>query len=167
MKVLLCTLCLLMSLGNQASAQTASPDAPPIGIAVWPFDVAALGQPASPDDMTLIREVVPDLLASELSASPRARLVERQRLSDALKEQQLGTSELADEATRLRLGRMTGARLMLFGSHLRIGATWQLDARLVDVETSRVLGTFSENGQHNDYLALTRRMAGQLLQALP
>ncbi len=167
MKAFWQALWLSLSLVQLADAQVNMVNAPVPSIAIWPFDVAAIGQTASPKDMSLVREVLPDLLAAELSASPHVRLVERQRLSDVLQEQRLGTSALADEETRLRLGRLSGARWMLFGNHLRVGSNWQLDARLVDVETSRVLTTFSENGQHSDYPALAQRMARQLLSVLP
>jgi hypothetical protein len=162
-RVLLLSLVLVRLTFAQASAVGTQTSA----MAIWPFEVVAMGVPGTPEDMHLIREVLPDLLAAELLASPRIRLVERQRLNDVLQEQRLSASALADEATRLRLGRLSGARWMLFGNHLRIGSTWQLDARLVDVETSQVVTSFTENGQHSDYLALTRRMARHLLQAMP
>ena len=66
-------------------------------------------------------------------------VVERERLLLALEELGLGSATLADEATRLRLGRLVGARLMVFGGYQVIHREMRLDLRLVEVETGKVL----------------------------
>ena len=66
-------------------------------------------------------------------------VVERQRLLLVLDELNLGTSMLVDDATRLKLGRMVGARLMVFGSCLVFAGQMRLNLRLVDVETGGVM----------------------------
>jgi hypothetical protein len=67
--------------------------------------------------------------------------VEIQRLLLILDELNLGTSALAHETTRLKLGRMVGARLMVFGGYLVFAEQMRLDLRLVDVETGGVIKT--------------------------
>jgi hypothetical protein len=139
----------------------------PMAITVWPFDSDVLGHEAHTDERLLAQEIFPDLLGAELSVSPRLRLVERQRLDDVFNEQKLGASELADDATRLRLGRLVGARWMVFGSYLRIGDSWQINVRVVDVESSRILATSAESGQKAEYANAVRRVAAQILRDLP
>ena len=84
-----------------------------------------------------------ELLASEvietLKKSGKFQVVERQRLILALEELQLGSSSLADEATRLKIGRIVGARFMVFGGYLVFGEMMRLDLRLVEVETGTVV----------------------------
>ncbi|MDD5762902.1 MAG: hypothetical protein PHP88_10410, partial [bacterium] len=46
----------------------------------------------------------------------------------------------------LRLGRITGARQMVFGGYLAIGSRVRIDLRLVDVETGKVLKTATRTG---------------------
>lgn len=139
----------------------------PGAFAVWPFDSDVFGQPASADERLVAQEIFPDLLGAELAVLSRRVLVERHRLGELLNEQKIGTSELADEMTRLRLGRLVGARWMVFGSYLRIGDSWQIDTRIVDVESSRILATSSESGQDADYANAMKRIAGRLLGNLP
>lgn len=139
----------------------------PTAITVWPFDSDVFGHEAFANERLLAQEILPDLLGAELSVSPRLRLVERQRLGEVLNEQKLGASGLADQATRLRLGRLVGARWMVFGSYLRIGDSWQIDTRVVDVESSRILATSSESGQKAEYADVVRRIAAQFLSELP
>lgn len=158
-------LLLLAALGGGFGGAAVAEEA--TAISVWPFDSNVIGREIQADERLLLQEIFPDLLGSELSVSTRFRVVERQRLGDVLKEQKLGSSELADDATRLRLGRLIGARWMVFGSYFRIGDTWQIDARIVDVESSQIVATASESGQHADYAAVARRIVAQFLKALP
>jgi curli biogenesis system outer membrane secretion channel CsgG len=90
-----------------------------------------------------------EVLALRIVETVRARglsVVERQKLLLAVEELRLGSSALADESTRLRLGRITGARQMVFGGYLAVGNRVRMDLRLVDVETGKVLRTASRTG---------------------
>jgi TolB-like protein len=90
-----------------------------------------------------------EVLALRIVETVRARglsVVERQKLLLAAEELRLGSSALADESTRLRLGRITGARQMVFGGYLAVGNRVRMDLRLVDVETGKVLRTASRTG---------------------
>jgi curli biogenesis system outer membrane secretion channel CsgG len=90
-----------------------------------------------------------EVLALRIVETVRARglaVVERQKLLLAVEELRLGSSALADESTRLRLGRVTGARRMVFGGYLTAGNRVRMDLRLVDVETGKVLRTASRTG---------------------
>lgn len=83
------------------------------------------------------------LLASQVIESLKKKgqyaIVERERLILVLEEQRLGTTSLVDESTRLKLGRLLGARRMIFGGYQVIGDQMRLDLRLLDVESGKVL----------------------------
>jgi curli biogenesis system outer membrane secretion channel CsgG len=105
------------------------------GIAVWDMeDLSPMGD-GRPDLGGLLSARVIETLKEKSSYD----VVERERLSLVLEEQNLGTSELADESTRLRLGRLVGAQLMIFGGYQVIGGQMRLDIRLVEVETGKIL----------------------------
>jgi curli biogenesis system outer membrane secretion channel CsgG len=70
-------------------------------------------------------------------------VVERQHLITVLEELNLGTSMVADRQTQLKLGAITGARLMVFGCYQLIENQMRVDIRLVDVESGRVLNAVS------------------------
>jgi TolB-like protein len=74
-----------------------------------------------------------------LKETGRHTVVERERLLLALEELSLGTTSLVDETTRLRIGRIVGARLMIFGAYQVIADKMRLDLRLVEVETGSIL----------------------------
>jgi len=111
------------------------------GVVVWDYEnqtpaaVARTG--ADPSDW-LARSLSESLTAALLDV-PGLAVVERQRLKDVLAEQKLGATELADQDTRLRLGRIVGAGRMVFGGYFVLGDQVQVNLRIVDTETSRVV----------------------------
>lgn len=66
-------------------------------------------------------------------------VVEREKLEMALRELALGSSSLADSSSQLRIGRIAGARWMIFGAYQVVSDQMRLDLRMVDVETGRII----------------------------
>jgi len=131
-------------------------------IAVWDFeDLSPAGSPL-PD----MGELLSARVIETLSESGRYTVVARERLLLALEELNLGTMEIADESTRLRLGRLAGAQLMVFGGYIVIEKTMRLDMRLVNVETGAILKTatrYTPAGDLTTWLKITEDAAGELL----
>jgi hypothetical protein len=77
-------------------------------------------------------------LGDKLNASGRVKAVERMLIENLLEELNLGSSELADPNTALRLGKVLAAKLIGTGSlyHMPDGTLFNL--RLIDTETSAV-----------------------------
>jgi TolB-like protein len=73
----------------------------------------------------------------------RYDVVERQQLTMVLEELNLGSSMVADRQTQLKLGDITGARLMVFGTYQLIAKRLRLDIRLVDVQSGQVVNAVS------------------------
>lgn len=110
-------------------------------VAVWDLEDVSPGAAGE--------QGIGEVLALRIVEIARARgisVVERQKLLLAVEELQIGSSALADESTRLRLGKITGARLMVFGGYLAVGNRVRMDLRLVDVETGKILRTASRTG---------------------
>jgi TolB-like protein len=102
-------------------------------VAVWDLDDLARSG-GRPD--------LGEFLAAQVAETVQGKgytVVERQRLLILLEELRVGSSSLADESTRLRLGRLSGARFMVFGGYQIAGGSMRIDLRLVDVETGRIV----------------------------
>ena len=118
-----------------ASCGTA-PDTPTPrdAIAVWSLEDNSPSVPAQPD--------LGQILSSKIMETIKKRgdyvVVERERLLRVLEELHLGTTGPVDEATRLKVGKIVGARWMIFGGYLVIGDQMRLDLRLVEVETGKI-----------------------------
>jgi curli biogenesis system outer membrane secretion channel CsgG len=80
----------------------------------------------------------------------RYDVVERQHLAMVLEELNLGSSMMADRQTQLRLGEITGAKWMVFGSYQVIVDQLRLDVRLVDVESGRVINAVSQVAEEHN-----------------
>lgn len=104
-------------------------------IAVWDLDDLSPSSRGRPDLGGLLSGQVIEVLQKKRNIT----VVERQRLLLALEELHLGTTSIVDETTRLKLGRLVGARMMAFGGYQIIGGQMRLDLRLVEVETGKVL----------------------------
>ncbi|OIN90797.1 MAG: hypothetical protein AUJ20_13390 [Comamonadaceae bacterium CG1_02_60_18] len=108
-------------------------------VAVWDFDCLELSRVGVSASCQLSR-VMSEILLEQLLAYPGVRVVERARLREILDEQKLGSSALADEDARIRLGRIAGAKRMIFGSLITLGDIVRADVRLVSTETAQILG---------------------------
>jgi len=104
-------------------------------IAVWDLeDLSPLGD-GRPD----LGEFLSIRIIDTIEQMEGWNVIERERLSLALEELNLGTSSLADESTRLRLGRLIGARWMIFGGYQVIAEQMRLDLRVVEVGSGRIM----------------------------
>lgn len=115
--------------------------APLPGVAVWDFEnqtpAIAARTGAEPSDW-LARALSENLTAALLGV-PGLAVVERQRLKDVLAEQRLAAGELADDDSRLKLGRIVGAGRMVFGGYFVLGDSVQVNVRVVETATSRIV----------------------------
>ena len=66
-------------------------------------------------------------------------MIERQKLVLVLEELNLGSSDLADESSRLEVGKILGAQLMVFGGYQLVGDELRIDLRMVEVESGAVI----------------------------
>jgi hypothetical protein len=87
------------------------------------------------------------------------RVIERQNLQTILQEQRLALSGRVDESTAIEVGRMVGAKYVIFGQITSIGDMTRMDMRAVDVETTEVLEVQKLSGATTDLLSLVVRMA--------
>ena len=91
-------------------------------------------------------------------------VVERDILDALLQELNLGSSDLAQPDEALRLGRVMAARLIATGS-LFAGEGQRpgmVSMRLVDTESTRIVGSFAERGRVLDPLAVAEALAGKI-----
>ncbi len=108
-------------------------------------------------------EVVRNLVEAELGKTGAFRLVERNRLDFILAEKKLAYAGLAEDKAAAELGRLSGARLAVFGSISRDENGYLVTARLADAATGEILRTGTADAEE-DYLFrdAARRLAAAL-----
>lgn len=104
----------------------------PVRLAIQPLTPRSVGM----DDA----EMVADLLASKLMASGRVRVMERSEMSRILAEQGFQKSGACEgQKCAVEVGRILGIEQMVVGAFGRLGDSWVLSARRVDVETGEIV----------------------------
>ena len=86
-----------------------------------------------------LENTIPEAIITNLAKGGNVEIVERSRLTEALKEMELGMTGVIDEQTAIEVGKAVGANAILLGSFVSIGDVIRINARLIDVETSRIL----------------------------
>jgi len=138
-------LCLILVMAGCAGQPAPVPSGPP-ALAVWPLEDLSLPGSGRPEAAELMTAAVMEAVEAEGDYA----LVERERLLAVLQELSLGSSELAAESTGLRIGRIVGARLMLFGAYQAAASQMRVDLRIVEVETGKVIQTAQKTAPTGD-----------------
>ncbi|HOJ32376.1 MAG TPA: redoxin domain-containing protein [Candidatus Hydrogenedentes bacterium] len=106
-------------------------------------------------------------IEDKLAEEPRIKIVDREMIESVLDELNLGSSELTDPATRLRLGKLFAANVLAFLDFAPAGKDVAAFVRLVDTETTTLKAQVSEKvASDADILALADEMAAELVRRL-
>lgn len=122
-------------------------------VAVMYFDYAG-----KDDDLGVLRKGLAQMMISDLSGLSAIQLVERDRLEDVLGELKLAQSRQIDAASAARAGKLLGARFMVLGGYFDLKAKLRVDARVVEVETGKVVQSVGASGDADDVLALEQKL---------
>ncbi len=112
---------------------------PVINVAVWDLENLSPGGNSQDD----LGEILAGRVIETIRNVPRLTVVERQRLRLALEELHLGSSVLAGETDRLRIGSLVGASRMIFGGYMMVGKQVRIDLRMIDVESGATIKAVS------------------------
>ena len=147
------------ALAADRGAPAAADDRPTV--AVLYFDYT--GKDA---DLAVLRKGLAQMLISDLSNVETIRLVERDRLQEVLAELKLQRSKKVDPKTAGRIGKLLGARFMVLGGYFAMMGTLRIDARLVEVETGRVIQSVGADGTQDAFIDLEQTVSSGLAKVL-
>jgi TolB-like protein len=131
-------------------------DAPPLTVAVFDFNsnVGAV----LPKDITA-------LVTADLSAKTNLVLVERAQLDKALGEQAFGLSGEINSDAAAKVGRLTGAKVLVAGRAIKAGDQMVIVANIIGTETSRLYAA-KVQGSAADLPALTDKLSEKIAQII-
>jgi len=141
----------------RATAAFAAEPAPTV--AVLYFDYTGKSQ-----ELEVLKKGLAQMLISDLSGSDAIRVVERDRLEDILTELKLQGSGKVDAKSAVKMGKLLGAKYLVLGGYFDLQGALRVDARIIDVETGRVLKSFGANGKPGDFLPVEQQTATALGQ---
>lgn len=90
-------------------------------------------------DSTDLGEGAAEILRTTLMETGKYIVVERSMLEQVMKEQKLGQSGVVDQNTAVGVGKILGAQLVAVGSVVKMGESYTLNIRFVDVATGEVV----------------------------
>ncbi len=105
---------------------------------------------------------IPQMLITELSANGGVKVVERQRLQQALKELELEQTGIVGGESAREIGKMLGAELMIMGSFIKIGNNFRIDAHLGQVETGSIIGEKVMGSSVDDVMRLINELSAKI-----
>lgn len=132
-----------------------------VTVAIWDLEDLSPSDVVRPD----IGELLSTKVIETFKETDIYTVVARERLLLVLEELNLGTTSLVDETTRLRIGKLVGAQLMVFGGYQVIEEQMRLDLRLVEVETGRIRKAAQKTVSSTDlpgWLKAAKETAAQL-----
>ncbi len=92
------------------------------------------------------------------------QVVEREMLDKLLQELQLGSSDLASPETQRQLGKVLSARFLGFIEFASLGSSPMVYVRIVDTETTEIIGQCSSVLNENDLLATINKITEEMEQ---
>ena len=147
----------------------ANPDGPTIQtIAIGDFTNAATHNHNTYDPL---RQGIASMMVGQLNAGIDLKVVERERLSWILDEQNLmRDANIVDQRTAVRVGRLLGANHFIFGvfsTEKRLfSRRMRIVARIVDVETGELIGAEEVTGRPGQVYEMTERLVLKLANAI-
>ena len=106
------------------------------------------------------------MLISDLSNVQMIDIVERDRIEEIFKEQNLQRSEKIDQNSIANLGKLLGAEIILTGSYFEMFGSFRIDARFIDVETGEILKSEGVDGQTSNFFKLQKQLTWKVIENL-
>ncbi len=118
-------------------------------------------------DNKINQDVILNQISEFFGTSNRVKLVDRELIDKLLEELKLGSSELADSQTALKIGKLVGARYIASGNIFSVDGKIKLSLKLIETETTSIVATKSRICKKEDLLpVLTLSVCRELLDAL-
>ncbi|MBP7341244.1 MAG: hemopexin repeat-containing protein [Smithellaceae bacterium] len=108
-------------------------------------------------------KAVAEIIRTELVDAKKFRVVERSQINKALTEQRFQQSGVIDEKSATAIGKLLGADLIVIGSVVKIGSSYTINSRMIDVGTGEA--TLGKNVTGNDLhqlAGMSRTLLGKL-----
>jgi curli biogenesis system outer membrane secretion channel CsgG len=114
------------------------------------------------EDFEPLRVGLQQWLMHELAQNSNLRVVDRSILREIVEEQRLGASGQVDDGTAARVGRIVGARYVVVGGFIDLFGEFQLDGRIVSVETSELVSSAQVRSPRENLSRLVGELAARV-----
>jgi tetratricopeptide (TPR) repeat protein len=109
---------------------------------------------------------IAETLIVKLSNVDALQMVERIRLKEIMDELKFAASGLVDEKNAAKVGKLTGAQVLVVGAFQVAGNRLRMNGRFVDVSTGKIIKTAETTGGTGEVFELQDKIAYGLISAL-
>lgn len=126
------------------------------------FSIAVFDFEAKDENVSGLGAKIATLVNVNLSADPNLITVERAELEKALGEQELGLSGTVSPDTAAKVGKLTGAKVLVTGRVFKTDTEFFIVAKVIGTETSRVYGELVKGGVNASVSELSENLAKKI-----
>ena len=126
------------------------------------FSIAVFDFEAKDENVRDLGPKIATLVNANLSADPNLITVERAELEKALGEQELGLSGTVSPDTAAKVGKLTGAKILVTGRVFKTDTEFFIVAKVIGTETSRVYGELAKGGMNASISELSENLAKKI-----
>ncbi len=139
-------------------------DKPPVTMAIFAFENNSID---SKERLEPLKRGIADMLTTRLSKVRSVKVVERQRMQALVEELHLNETDMVNPSTALRLGRILGAKILVFGGYSSITRDdFRIDVRLIATETGETLVAEEETGSIDEVMPMVTTLVQKISTAL-
>lgn len=154
---------LAVAFGLMAAAPLEAQDRPTLAVLDLQ-DGGSIGPDAQ--DLSRLGVGIAMMLTTEMSRNERVEMVERDQIQELVAEHRLNLSGMVDASTAAEVGRLLGARYMLFGAYTDVFSNLRIDVRVVEVETGRIVRAQEVTAERENLFRSVNRLAQALFRDL-
>ena len=133
-------------------------------IAIMEFDNYSVGK--YQQELGLLSKGLADFFQHDFAKISALRVVERDKIDFVLKELELQKSGMVDAATAVKVGKILGAQIMVFGSITQLDdKNTRMIVRAVKTETSEIIASVDKEGKP-DYSKMEKDLVEELAAQL-
>ena len=108
-----------------------------------------------------------DMLITEMSKVKGIKVVERQRIQSIVEELNLNETDMVEQETSQKMGKLLGAKVMLFGGFSNLFKDkFRIDVRIIKTETGETIKAEEETGELNDFLPMLQSLVKKIANEL-
>jgi TolB-like protein len=133
-------------------------------IAIMEFDNYSVGK--FQEELGFVTKGLADFFEADFSKVTNLKVVERDKVAYILKEIELTKEGMVEASTAVRVGKMLGAQIMVFGSVAQLDdRKARMLVKAVKVETSEIIASVEKEGKP-DYFKMEKELVKELSEKL-
>jgi curli biogenesis system outer membrane secretion channel CsgG len=132
----------------------------------YPIAILPFKERGKTEGKDQLGQKVTDLTFAEMVVDPELHLVDREDLEAVLSEMELSLSGLTNPDTAVKIGNLTGAKLLVTGSVFELDDSIYVVGKIIGTETSRVVGASAKGPSDGDVGELVEKLAKEIVASV-